>query len=169
MKLICAILCLSFLAISCQPVADNSASETFEKNSKTVMNYLDGFQNENLDYAAIYAEDFVMLDTHYGVEKDSLSLSDIIKEDEKAWASADFKIISKINLLPGVSADTKLVDGSVRYYGDWEITLSATDSTAAKSGVIRLYESFDFNEDGKIVFQQYYGDFGGLSKFFKSK
>lgn len=169
MKLICAILCLSFLAISCQPVANNSASEAFEKNSKTVMTYLDGFQNENLDHVAIFAEDFVMLDTHYGVEKDSLSLSDIIEEDKKAWAGADFKIVSEINLLPGVSADTKLADGSVRYYGSWEITLPATDSTAAKSGVVKLYESFDFNEEGKIVFQQYYGDFGGLSKFFSSK
>ena len=110
-----------------------------------------------------------MLDTQFGAESDSLSLSDVIEEDKKSWANADFKIVSKINLLPGVSADTKLADGSVRYYGSWEITLPATDSTAAKSGVIRLYESFDFNEEGKIVYQQYYGDFGGLNTYFASK
>ena len=65
-------------------------------------------------------------------------------------------------LLPGVNADTKEVDGSVRHYSEWEVTLPATDSTEAKSGTIKLYESFDFNEEGKIIYQQVYGDFTGL-------
>jgi len=64
--------------------------------------------------------------------------------------------------LPGVDPETKKMDGSVRYYLDWEVTLSATDSTEARSGIIHFYESFDFNEDGKIVNQVGYGDFGGL-------
>ncbi|NCP91252.1 MAG: hypothetical protein GW827_13680, partial [Flavobacteriales bacterium] len=31
-----------------------------------------------------------------------------------------------------------------------------------KSGNIKLYESFDFDADGKILYQQVYGDFKGL-------
>jgi hypothetical protein len=50
----------------------------------------------------------------------------------------------------------------VRYYGDWQITIPATDSTEARSGVIKYYESFDFDDDGKIIYQQGYGDYGGL-------
>lgn len=34
MKLICAILCVSFLATSYQPIINNSANDAFEKNSK---------------------------------------------------------------------------------------------------------------------------------------
>ena len=169
MKTYFTIFCITFLLISCESKVDNSANETFEKNSKTVMTYLEGYQNESLDYSELFADDFVMNDTHYGVATDSLSLSDVIANDKDSWANADFKIISEINLLPGVNAETKLADGSVRYYGDWEITIPANDSIPAKSGVLRLYESFDFNEEGKIIFQQYYGDFGGLQNHFKSK
>jgi hypothetical protein len=35
-------------------------------------------------------------------------------------------------------------------------------SFTAKTGVIKLYESFDFDAEGKIRYQQVYGDFGGL-------
>jgi spore coat protein CotH len=51
------------------------------------------------------------------------------------------------------------VDGSVRYYGQWKVTKSATDSTEATSVVIPLYSSFDFDADGKLLYQQNYGDF----------
>jgi len=161
MKFICSILFLSILFIGCQPKTDNSASETFEKNSKTVLTNLEGFQNENLDYSQ-YAKDFVMRDTGFG-SKDSLSLDDMMKMDKTLWEHYDFKCLTDpVNLLPGVNADTKLPDGSVRHYSDWEVTLPATDSTEAKSGIIKLYESFDFDADGKIIFQQVYGDFTGL-------
>ena len=160
MKLLFSFLCLSILFIGCQPAVDNSASETFEKKSKTVLANLEGWQNENIDYSQ-YAEDFVMFDTGFGA-KDSLSLSDMMEADKGDWAAFDFKMLNEPALLPGVNADTKMADGSVRHYSNWEVTLPATDSTEAKSGVINLYESFDFNEEGKIIFQQVYGDFTGL-------
>jgi len=152
---------MSLLLVGCQPAQDNSANEAFEKNSQTVLVILEGFQNENLDYSQ-YADDFVMRDTGFGT-KDSLSLEDVKKNDKGLWENFDVKILEDpIVLLPGVNVDTKLADGSVRLYADWEVTLPATDSTEAKSGVIKLYESFDFDADGKVIFQQVYGDFGGL-------
>lgn len=169
MKIIYSILFAGLFFVGCQPKPDNSAKEAFEKNSKTVMTYLEGIQNESLDYSSVYSVDVIQLDTHAGTKKDSLGLEDIKANDKKGWAFADFKIVSELNLLPGVNPETKETDGSVRYYGDWEITIPGTDSTEAKSAVVRLYESFDFDEEGKIIFQQYYGDFGGLQKLLGPK
>ncbi|HCE54157.1 MAG: hypothetical protein APF83_02800 [Lutibacter sp. BRH_c52] len=163
------ILFLSMLFIACQPKADNSAQEAFEKNSKTVLANLEGWQNENLDYS-VYSKDFAMLETGFGAPKDSLTLDEMMANDKQMWATFDFKLLtSPPVLLPGVNADTKLPDGSVRHYSSWEVTVPATDSTAAKTGVIKLYESFDFDAEGKIRYQQVYGDFGGLMGYLFSK
>ena len=139
-----------------------SVEDVFQKNSETVLANLAGFQNENLDYS-MYAEDFVMTETAVGAEKDSLNLKEMIASDKRFWETFDCKMLTDPPvLLPGVNVDSKLADGSVRHYSEWEVTLPATDSTEAKSGKIKLYESYDFNDEGKIVFQQVYGDFTGL-------
>ena len=169
MKSIYSILFLSILFVGCQPKTDNLANEAFKKNSKTVSANLEGWQNENLDYS-MYSKDFAMLETGFGTAKDSLSLDEVMANDKKMWETFDFKLLtSPLVLLPGVNANTKLADGSVRYYSSWEVTLPATDSTAAKLGVIKLYESFDFDSEGKIRYQQTYGDFGGLMNHLFSK
>jgi len=147
--------------MACEAKVDNSADEAFQKNSQTVMANIDGWLNENMDYSQ-YAADFEMQETGFG-GRDSISLDDMMKMDKEFWEIYDFKIVSdSINLLPGVNAETKMADGSVRFYSDWEVILPATDSTEARSGVIKLYETFDFNDEGKIIFQSTYGDFTGL-------
>jgi hypothetical protein len=170
MKLIYSTVFLVFLFAGCSTEknhssnddSSNSATELFEKNSKTVMAFLEAYQNEDIDYEKFYSKDYVMRPTWQG-GGDSIGANDVMEDDKKLWAIYDYKIVSdSINLLPGVSVDTKEADGSVRYYAEWEITKSATDSTEAKSAILKLYESFDFDDEGKIVFQQYYGDFGGL-------
>ena len=166
MKFMYSILCVSFLIIGCQTAPDNSANEAFEENSKTVLTVLEGFQNENLDHKAYYATDFVSLNTGFGAEKDSISLDETIANDKQFMAMFDFKLLNDpIVLLPGVNAETKMADGSVRYYGDWEVTLSATDSTEAKSAVLKMYSSYDFNAEGKIIYEQGYGDFTGIMQY----
>ncbi len=162
MKQIIFYMCAVLILLSCAPPpVDNSANETFEKNSKTVLDNLTGWQNENLDYS-MYAEDFAMLETGFGSENDSVSLTEMMENDKKMWQAYDFKMLNEPVLLPGVNATTIIPDGSVRHYSQWKITLSATDSTEAKSGVINMYESFDFNEEGKIRYQQVYADFTGI-------
>jgi len=161
MKLMYSLLTLSFLFVACQPKVDNSAKEAFEKNSETVKANLKGFESENVDYSQ-YADNFVFMDTSFG-SKDSLSLDDVKESDKNMWQRYDFKILTDpLVLLPGVNTDTKEFDGSVRYYADWQITLPATDSTEARSGVLKFYEYFVFDENGKIVQQGGYGDFGGV-------
>lgn len=161
MKLIYSLLSLSIFFVACQPKADNSAKEAFEKNSQTVMANLKGFENENVDYSQ-YADDFVMAGTAFG-SKDSLSLDDVKKNDKDSWERYDFKLLTDpLVLLPGVDTETKEFDGSVRYYADWQVTLPATDSTEARSGFIHFYEYYVFDDNGKIAQQGGYGDFGGL-------
>jgi hypothetical protein len=170
MKIIYSIICLSILFVGCKTETETApeaeavidVAEVFAKNSQTVLNNLKGWQNENVDYS-VYADDFVMAQTTFGAEKDSLSLDEMKTADKRTLETLDFKLLTDPpNLLPGVNADTKEVDGSVRHYCEWEVTRPATDSTEAKVGVIKIYESFDFNEEGKIIYQQIYGDFTGI-------
>jgi hypothetical protein len=163
MKKIYTFTFLSIFIMSCQAPVDNSGMEIFEKNSKTVMRYINGFESENIDYETIYSKQLVVMrGTSFG-SNDSTGLPEMMVNDRKGWAKFDFELITRpVVLLPGVDADTKKIDGSVRYYGTWKVTLPATDSTDSKTGVIKLYESFDFDDDGKIVYQQYYGDGSGL-------
>lgn len=168
MKKLCSILALFALLAACQP-GDNSSNEAFKKNSATVMAYLKAFQAENVDYS-IFANDFISRDTGFGA-KDTVTLEQMKEGDKHLFAMYDLKLIGfdSLVLLPGVNNVTQKPDGSVRYYGDWQVTRAATDSTAAKTGVLKTYESFDFNSDGKILFQQIYGDFTGLITYLNSK
>lgn len=164
MKHLLTLALLFVLLLSCQAEnqEEKAAKEAFEVNSKTVLANLEGWQNENLDYS-MYSADFVMLDTGFGAEKDSMNLEEMKMNDKQMWEAFDFKLLTDPPvLLPGVNADTRKMDGSVRLYSNWEVILPATDSTEAKSGVIKLYESYDFDPEGKIIYQQVYGDFTGL-------
>ncbi|MEJ2113857.1 MAG: hypothetical protein P8X62_09265 [Flavobacteriaceae bacterium] len=165
MKFIYSILFLTIFLIACQPKVDNSAEEAFKKNSETVLANLQGFQDENVDYYSTYSDSVVFADTGFG-GKDSLSLDDIKENDKWLWETFNFKLITDpLVLLPGVDPETKKSDGSVRYYGEWELTLPATDSTEGKTAVLKMYESYDFDDDGKILYQQGYGDFTGIMTY----
>ena len=145
MKLHYTLIFLLGMLYSCQNGVENTAGiDAFEKNSQTVMSYLNGYQKESLDYDALYSENAVMLNTRIGAVNDSVTVAEIKVMDQAGWDLYDFEIISEINLLPGVNSVTKKVDGSVRYYGIWRTTKEATDSTEAIQSDLRLYESFDF-------------------------
>lgn len=167
MKIMYSMLCLALLIIGCKEAPDNSLNELFAKNSETALKSMLDWESETPDYS-IYADNAVAYSTYFGSEKDSIMMqSDESKARDKSFlAKYDFKLLTNPpQFLPGVNADTKLPDGSVRYYGAWEVTLPATDSTESKSGIIKLYESFDFDADGKIAVQQGYGDYSGLMMY----
>ncbi|WP_034044710.1 hypothetical protein [Wocania ichthyoenteri] len=167
MKIMYSMLCLALLIVGCKAEPDNSANELFAKNSETILKSISNWENETPDYS-IYAENAVALSTRFGAEVDTVMvLSEESKASDKAFLERfDFKFLNNPPvLLPGVNADTKLPDGSVRYYGAWEVTLSATDSTEAKSGIIKLYNSYDFDANGKIIYQQGYGDYSGIMNY----
>ena len=161
MKVVYSALFASVLFIGCQPAEDNSVNEAFEKNSKVVLAEIEGWANESLDYDALYAENAYARPTSFG-SPDSVGLDAIKANNQEMWDMFDFEFLTEPYLLPGVNVKTKKADGSVRYYGKWKVTLPATDSTEARSGEIKLYESFDFTKEGKIIYQQGFGDFSGL-------
>ena len=162
MKITKVLMGLTLLAAACQPPVDNSANELFEKNSKTVMSYIEGYVNEDFDHSAFYSPDIIFSSTGVGGQ-DSITLEQMIGFDKQNWEMFDFELVTDpIVLLPGVDGDTKLMDGSVRYYGTWKATLAATDSTEEKSVEVPIYESFDFDENGKVIQHVNYGDWGGM-------
>ena len=162
MKNVFIVSVLAMFIFGCEERKEDPAAQAFEENSKTVLANLEGWQTENLDYS-MYADDFYMLVTAFGAEKDSVTLSEMKEMDAAYWATHDFEMVEEPQLLIGVDPETNTPDGSVRHYSLWRVTRSATDSTEAKSGEIQLYEFFTFNEDGKILRQGVYGDFGGLN------
>lgn len=169
MKNVSTIIVLLLLLAACQPSGNSAADQAFEKNAATIKTYLKAFQDENIDYS-IFSDDFVSLPTGFGT-KDTLTLDEMKASDKNLLANYNFRLegFDSLNLLPGVNPTTGKPDGSVRYYGKWDVTRPATDSTAAKTGILKTYESFDFDKDGKILFQQIYGDFTGLDTYLNSK
>jgi len=172
MKFIYAILIMSILFVGCKTEVKEDPNAkvdaAFAKNSETALANIKGWQEENLDYS-MYADDFVFLDAAFQAKNDSISKTEMMEMDKKMWTSFDFKILNEPVLLPGVNSETKKMDGSVRHYCQWEITRVATDSTEAKSATLKMYESFDFNEEGKIIAQQVYGDFSGIMGYLFGK
>ncbi|MFH6771859.1 hypothetical protein [Gaetbulibacter aestuarii] len=167
MKILYSTIFLVLLLMACQPKPDTTMDDLFTKNSETVMKSLQSWQDEKPDYS-VYADSAVALNTYFGAKEDTVMImSDAaMNSDKEMLARYDFELLnSPPSFLPGVNPDTKEPDGSVRYYGAWKVTLPATDSTEAKSGILKIYESYDFNKDGKIIYQQGYGDFSGLMMY----
>jgi hypothetical protein len=176
MKYALTILFGCFLLVACQPTADSgestteedSVKEIFKRNSQTVLNYLEDWQNESVDYATYFSEDYQAWGTGFN-ETDTTRYADLPESDQGAWDRYDFELITDpLNLLPGVNVETKEMDGSVRYYGDWKVTSPASDSSDEKSGILRLYQAYVFNEEGKINLVLTYGDFTGVNSYLNS-
>ena len=149
---------LSFVLYSCN--SNDEAMNTFEQNSKTIAALFAGFANESVDYSH-FADDVVFKGTLVG-SVDSLRLDDIKSEHKKFFAKYNAKILTTpLNFLTGVNAESGVTDGSVRLYYDMEVILPATETSQEKSVVVSIYESFDFNEEGKILYAQWYSDWTG--------
>ena len=134
-------------------VANDNSSKIFERNCKTVISYETAFCKENIDYEKFYSDKAIIKGTILG-DKDSMYVADRKIAHQELWQKYDFSM-SPLNPLPGVDPATKKMDGSVRMYFD--ITITLTES--GKSITIPMYNSFDFDNEGKILFLQYYGDF----------
>ena len=156
---------LSLLFIGCeQPPANKEAKDAFEKNSKTVLTMIENWEKETVDYS-IFADDYFHVSSSFG-NTDTTRLDQMKEMDKSFLAAYDFDFVTEpINLLPGVNPETKEMDGSVRYYGEWKVTKPATDSTEAKSATFSAYAAYVFNKEGKITRDLFYGDFTGLMNY----
>ena len=158
MKKVIGFLAIGLTAIACQaPQEGDGVQAIFEANCETVRSALSNFENEVATFDE-YSEAYVGSETNYNPTGDSTSLEELIAGRPSWWAAYDAELQTELRLLPGVNPETNEVDGSVRYYGVWKVTKSATDSTEAKSVMVPIYASYDFDEDGKILYQQVYGD-----------
>ena len=134
-------------------VKNENIFKIFEKNCETVIAYETAFCQEKIDYDKFYSDKAIVKGTILG-EKDSMYVADRKIAHQDLWQKYDFSM-TPLNPLPGVNLETKQMDGSVRCYFDITITLTENGNSIT----IPMYNSFDFDDDGKILFLQYYGDF----------
>ena len=135
-------------------VTNDNISKIFEKNCETVRSYEAAFCQENIDYEKFYSDKAIIKGTTLGA-KDSMNVADRKAAHQEMWQKYDFSMSQPLNQLPGVNPETKKMDGSVRMYFDITITLTENGNSIT----IPMYNSFDFDDEGKILFLQYYGDF----------
>ena len=77
----------------------------------------------------------------------------------KGWQGAMENITyTAENFLPGVDPETGQLNGSVRTYGTW----AGTNTASGKSFEIYMYHYFTFNDEGKIINSGDFGDATGL-------
>ena len=129
------------------------ADQKFLTNCSTVQGYLDDFVNESIDYKKYFNDTCKIRGTYFNSEG-PMSVDDRVSAHKQMWAKYDFAISDSINFLPGVSPETKEMDGSVRFYFDWTVN----NTLSGKSITLPIYMSFDFDNDGKINFYQFFGD-----------
>jgi len=151
-----AIVAAAIVLFSCSRSASD-ASATFETNSATIAEVFADFEAESDDFFTHFNADAIWRGTGLNAP-DSVSLEEVTAKYKTAWAKYDYELISPTDFLPGVNPQTKAVDGSVRGYFEWNISKAATDSTAARSVRVKVYESFDFNPEGEIIYTQVYGN-----------
>jgi len=70
------------------------------------------------------------------------------------WAKYDFSFSDSIVFLPGVNVETKEIDGSVRFYCDFSVKNTENEKTVT----LPIYQSYDFDSDGRFIYLQYFGD-----------
>ena len=149
---------IAALLFSCNSQNEKNNTSTnpdqkFLTNCITVQEYLNDFVNESINYKKYFNDTCKVRGTYFNSEG-LMSVDDRISIHKEMWAKYDFAISDSINFLPGVNAETKKMDGSVRFYFDW--TVDNTENR--KSITLPLYMSFDFDNDGKINFYQFFGD-----------
>ena len=142
---------LVFLLASCSSPQQNP---DFEKNVELAKNY---FVTEDFDAtAALISDDVEWQGCFYGT---TLMNKEQAMEYSKGWHDAMENITyTAENYLPGVDPETGLLNGSVRTYGTW----TGTNTASGKDFEISMYHYFTFNDDGKIINAGDYGDATGL-------
>ena len=148
---------LVILGLTACQAPDTQVSQTFDTNAATIAQVFAEFESESDAFFTHFADDAIWLGTGLN-DQDTITRAQVTEKYKKAWATYDYELLPPTNFLPGVNAQTKQTDGSVRGYFEWNISKPATDSTAAKSVRVKIYESFDFNPAGEIAYTQVYGN-----------
>tara|TARA_B100000959_G_scaffold140069_1_gene147198 strand:+ start:229 stop:720 length:492 start_codon:yes stop_codon:yes gene_type:complete len=148
------ILILMITLSSCSGLQQNP---DFDKNVELAKNWFATFTSEDYDAtAALMSEDVEWQGCFYGSpvmnKVDAMTYM-------KGWHDAMENITyTPENYLPGVDPETGQLNGSVRTYGVW----TGTNTASGKDFEILMYHYFTFNDEGKIINSGDFGDATGL-------
>ncbi len=138
--------------------SSNPNSLTFVRNAETVERVFRAFEAE--DGEAFWAE-FANTALWRGTGVNApttLSREKMQGVYDAFWGEFDYEIVGDLHFLPGVNPETQLPSGSVNGMFLWEVSRMAPDSSERRSVQLWIYESFDFNDEGQIVFTQVFSD-----------
>ena len=128
--------------------APTEKNTSYEQNVASMKAMFDGFQNKSIDNE-LFADDFVDVGT--GFEDIDRGKTEAMQQWKMMTSIMDAELVNAL-YLPGIDTTTMAVDGSVRYYGKWKMTMGeATQSLMA-------YGSMEFNDAGKIRNFAHYAD-----------
>lgn len=129
----------------------------YEQNLAVVKTITTDFENKNLtDFFSNVADSVIWNSPVYG---DNVHTKGHWMESLKYWTDNwDSLHLIDANFLPGLDSTTHSMDGSVRYYGQWDGVHKATGIHTH----VQIYETYEFNKDHKIVNDAEYFDVGGL-------
>ena len=130
-----------------------SADQKFVNNCITVQEYLNDFVNESIDYKKYFNDTCKVRGTYFNSEG-PMSVEDRKSAHKEMWAKYDFSFSDSIVFLPGVNVETKEIDGSVRFYCNFSVKNTENEKTVT----LPIYQSYDFDNDGKFIYLQYFGD-----------
>jgi hypothetical protein len=136
--------------------SDTDMKALYEKNLSVLKSATASFEKEDVNqFLSVFADSMKFHPPVYGAPDGG-------KEDLKnvcAGYFADWDSLKLVesNFLPGLDSTTHSIDGGVRYYGVW--------TGVHKSGYkarIKVYETYEFNKDNKIIDDDQYFDVSGM-------
>ena len=147
---IATLLILTSCSGTCEDKCKSDLTE-FETNKETVMKMFSGFEAKNMD-ESIFADSFIEIGT--GVGEPDRNKEEALDNWKGMMDMMNMSLKTSI-FLPGVDTVNFQPDGSVRYYGTWEMNIGEA------SDELMVYGSFEFDKDGKMTSLQHYGDYTG--------
>ncbi len=144
----------------CVIFACNSGSEeqnpNYDANLASMKAMFDGFQSKTIN-PDLFADDFIEVGT--GFQEEDRTKDESMQQWKMMTALMDAELVNAV-YLPGIDTLTMSLDGSVRYYGQWNMTMG--DATQK----LMAYGTMEFNDAGEIRNFAHYADwtatFGAL-------
>jgi ketosteroid isomerase-like protein len=148
---------LLFVSLGLFLSCSNVQHPDYERNLEITKQWFDVFVTEDLEATMdFYADELEYQSAVYG---GPIMSKEETTEYLKGWHDAMENITWEAeNYLPGVDPDTGLLNGSVRTYGYW----SGTNTASGKSFRGLWYHYLTFDENGKIINGGDFGDATGL-------
>ena len=135
----------------------NPASLAFVQNAQTVETVFRAFEAEDAEaFWGGFAETAEWRGTGVNAPT-TLSRKKMRSVYDSFWAEFDYELMEPPHFLPGVDYETQRPNKSVTGMFLWEVSKTAEDGSR-KAVQLWIYEAFDFNDNGDIVFTHVFSD-----------